>query len=236
MQCHEKIDWFIRRCVSCQDGGRFARKWEKSTTADTHGLTPQCTQTLIDVVDQLDEILFGDYIKRKSQMIRDIIRQGILMSGIDWSSIPKPQEVHPFVYEALITLVMVHSQISSVTKQLVSRALSKLLETMANDCLDSFRQVERFGMGGMLQATLEIEFMHQTLSQYVTPTASDTLQSIYQTIEQAYDPQQQQSSNLQSELSHVKELLVFSRKSTVVQFLCFKQNKDRSKKSSASAK
>ncbi|KAI7877332.1 exocyst complex component Sec5-domain-containing protein [Mucor mucedo] len=168
-------------------------------------------RTLIDVVDQLDEILFGDYIKRKAQMIRDIIKQGILMSGIDWSSIPKPQEVHPFVYEALMTLVMVHEQISSATKQLVSRALSKLLETMASDCLDSFRQVERFGMGGMLQATLEIEFMHQTLSQYVTPAASDTLQSIYQTIEQAYDPQQQQSSNLQSELSHVKELLVFSR-------------------------
>jgi exocyst complex component 2 len=100
---------------------------------------------------------------------------------------------------------------------------------MASDCLDSFRQVERFGMGGMLQATLEIEFMHQTLSQYVTPAASDTLQSIYQTIEQAYDPQQQHSGNLQSELSHVKELLVFSRKSTVVQFLCFKQNKDRKK-------
>ncbi|KAI8080296.1 exocyst complex component Sec5-domain-containing protein [Gilbertella persicaria] len=185
--------------------------------------------TLVDVVDQLDEILFGDYIKRKSQMIRDIVRQGILMSGIDWSSIPKPQEVHPFVYEALMTLVMVHSQISSVTKQLVSRALSKLLEAMASDCLDSFRQVERFGMGGMLQATLEIEFMHQTLSQYVTSAASDTLQSIYQTIEQAYDPQQQQSSSLQSELSHVKELLVFSRKSTVVQFLCFKQSKDRRK-------
>ncbi|GAA5808629.1 hypothetical protein MFLAVUS_002021 [Mucor flavus] len=193
-------------------------------------------RTLIDVVDQLDEILFGDYIKRKSQMIRDIIRQGILMSSIDWSSIPKPQEVHPFVYEALMTLVMVHSQISSATKQLVSRALSRLLETMANDCLESFRQVERFGMGGMLQATLEIEFMHQTLSQYVTPAASDTLQSIYQTIEQAYDPQQQQSSNLKSELSHVKELLVFSRKSTVVQFLCFKQNKDRSKKSTAANK
>ncbi|KAI9483131.1 MAG: exocyst complex component Sec5-domain-containing protein [Benjaminiella poitrasii] len=170
--------------------------------------------TLIDVIDDLDKILFGDYIKRKSQAIRDIIRSGILTSGIDWSSIPKPQEVHPFVYEALMTLVMVHSQISGVAKQLVPRALSKLLENMANDCLDSFRQVERFGIGGMLQATLEIEFMHQTLSQYVTPTASDTLQSIYQTIEQAYDPQQQQASNLQSELSHVKELLVFSRIST----------------------
>ncbi|KAI8331626.1 exocyst complex component Sec5-domain-containing protein [Choanephora cucurbitarum] len=186
--------------------------------------------TLLDVMDKFDEILFGDYIKRKSHLIRDIVRQGILMSGIDWSSIPKPQEVHPFVYEALMTLVMVHAQISQVAKQLVPRTLSRLLESLANDCLESFRQVERFGMGGMLQATLEIEFMHQTLSQYVTPAASDTLQSIYQTIEQAYDPQQQQqSSNLQSELSHVKELLVFSRKSTVVQFLCFKQNKDRRK-------
>ncbi|KAI8356677.1 exocyst complex component Sec5-domain-containing protein [Blakeslea trispora] len=187
--------------------------------------------TLIDVMDKFDDILFGDYIKRKSHLIRDIVRQGILMSGIDWSSIPKPQEVHPFVYEALMNLVMVHAQISQVAKQLVPRTLSRLLESLANDCLESFRQVERFGMGGMLQATLEIEFMHQTLSQYVTPAASDTLQSIYQTIEQAYDPQQQsqQSSHLQSELSHVKELLVFSRKSTVVQFLCFKQTKDRRK-------
>ncbi|ORZ16960.1 exocyst complex component Sec5-domain-containing protein [Absidia repens] len=184
-------------------------------------------KTLIDVVDQLDHILFSDYIKRKSALIRDTIHHGILMSGIDWYSISKPTEVHSFVYEALMTLVMVHSQISGVAKQLVYRALSFLLEAMANDCLESFRQVERFGMGGMLQATLEIEFMHQTLSQYVTPAASDTLQLIYQTIEQAYDQQQQHSGNLQSELSHVKELLVYSRKSTVVQFLCFKPNKER---------
>ncbi|KAG0174880.1 hypothetical protein DFQ28_007669 [Apophysomyces sp. BC1034] len=186
-------------------------------------------RTLTDIVDQLDQILFNDYIKRKSTAIRDTIRQGILHSGIDWYSISKPTEVHSFVYEALMTLVMVHAQISAVAHRLIHRALSSLLENMATDCLESFRQVERFGMGGMLQATLEIEFMHQTLSQYVTSAASDTLQLIYQTIEQAYDQQQQLSGNLQSELSHVKEILVFSRKSTVVQFLCFKQNRERRK-------
>ncbi|CDH55023.1 exocyst complex component sec5 [Lichtheimia corymbifera JMRC:FSU:9682] len=186
-------------------------------------------KTLIDVVDQLDKILFNDYIKRKSGLLRDIIRQGILLSGVDWYSIPKPTEVHPYVYEALMTLVMVHSQVSSVTKHLVHRAVSALLENMANDCLESFRQVERFGMGGMLQATLEIEFMHQTLQQYVTPAASETLQLIYQSIEQSYDAQQQNAGELQAELNHVKDLLVFSRKSTVVQFLCFKQNRERRK-------
>lgn len=128
-----------------------------------------------------------------------------------------------------MALVLVHSQVTSVAKQLVHRAISALLENMATDCLESFRQVERFGMGGMLQATLEIEFMHQTLQQYVTPAASDTLQLIYQSIEQAYDARQQTSGELQSELNHVKDLLVYSRKSTAVQFLCFKPNRDRKK-------
>lgn len=41
-------------------------------------------------MDQLDKILFNDYIKRKSGLLRDIIRQGILLSGVDWYSIPKP--------------------------------------------------------------------------------------------------------------------------------------------------
>ncbi|KAI9248099.1 exocyst complex component Sec5-domain-containing protein [Sporodiniella umbellata] len=168
-------------------------------------------KTLVEVINELDKEFFGDYIRRKSSPIRTIIRQGILESGIDWFSIPKPQEVHPFVYESLMTLVTIHSEISSVTKQLVKRALSRFLETMAKDCLDSFKQVKRFGMGGMLQATLEIEFMHQTLSQYVTPDASATLQNIYQTIERAYDPEQQSSENIKLELGNVKELLVFSR-------------------------
>lgn len=112
------------------------------------------------------------------------------MSGIDWSSISKPQEVNPFVYEALVTLVMVHSQINSVTKQLVSRALSDLSETIAYDCLDSFIRVDRFSMG-MLRTTLKTAFIQQTLSQYVISAASNSLQSIYQTIEQAYDPREQ---------------------------------------------
>ncbi|RUP45221.1 exocyst complex component Sec5-domain-containing protein [Jimgerdemannia flammicorona] len=185
-------------------------------------------KTLIDVVDQLDGILFDDYIKRKTQNITEIVKRGILLDGVDWYSISKPTEVHSFIYEALLSLVIVHAQVSGIAKRLVHRTLSALLENMAQDCLESFQQVDRFGMGGMLQATLEIEFMHQTLSQYVTPVAAETLQQIYSTIEAAYDPQQQHSNNLQTELNSVKKLLVDSRKSTAVQFLCFKKVKDGS--------
>ncbi|CAG8621305.1 2618_t:CDS:10, partial [Ambispora leptoticha] len=179
---------------------------------------------LNDLVDQLDKILFDDYMKRKTATVRDIVEKGILYGNIDWYNISKPTEVHSFVYEALLSLVLVHAEVGDIAKHLVNRTLSCLLESMAKDCLDAFKKVEKFGMGGMLQATLEIEFMHQTLSQYVTPKAQETLQAIYVTIEQSYDPSQG-SGNLQSELSSVKKLLVESRKSTSLQFLCFKKPK-----------
>ncbi|CAG8674429.1 4002_t:CDS:10, partial [Dentiscutata heterogama] len=165
------------------------------------------TQTLNDVINQLDGILFEDYLKRQTQKIRDIVVNGILSGDVDWYSISKPTEVHSFVYEALLSLVIVHAQVSDIAKPLVNRTLTALLENMARDCLEAFQKVEKFGMGGMLQATLEIEFMHQTLSQYVSKEAQETLQLIYTTIEQLYDTTQA-SGHLDSELSSVKQLLV----------------------------
>ncbi|GES86089.1 exocyst complex component Sec5-domain-containing protein [Rhizophagus clarus] len=180
------------------------------------------TQALNTVVDQLDGILFEDYIKRKTEIVREIITNGILSSEIDWANISKPGEVHSFVYEALLSLVIVHAQISDIVKPLINRALTALLESMANDCLEAFQKVEKFSLGGMCQATLEIEFMNQTLSQFVTPHAQETLQLIYTTIEQLYDTSSG-ADRLDSELSSVKQLLVDGRKNTSLQFLCFKK-------------
>lgn len=66
--------------------------------------------------------------------------------------------------------------------------------------------------------------MNQTLSQYVTPQAQETLQLIYTTIEQLYDTTSG-TDRLDSELSSVKQFLVDGRKNTSLQFLCFKKPK-----------
>ncbi|CAG8528764.1 23855_t:CDS:10 [Cetraspora pellucida] len=195
---------------------QFETAYQCSLADDTH--------TLNDVINQLDGILFEDYMKRRTQNIRDIVVKGILSGDVDWYNISKPTEVHSFVYEALLSLVIVHAQVNDIAKHLVNRTLTALLENMARDCLEAFQKVEKFGMGGMLQATLEIEFMHQTLSQYVSKEAQETLQLIYTTIEQLYDTTQA-TGNLDSELSSVKQLLVESRKNTSLQFLCFKKLK-----------
>ncbi|KAI1317314.1 hypothetical protein EDD11_008683 [Mortierella claussenii] len=180
-------------------------------------------KTLVEVVDQLDSILFDDYIKRKTVVASRVITDGILYGGIDWYSIPKPTGVHSFMYEAMLSLVVVHAQINEIAPPLVFRALSALLINMAQDCLRCFQQVERFGMGGMLQATLEMEFMNHTMAQYQSPSSDEILQMIYEAIDRAYQPEG--GENLQNEMAALKKLLADARQSTQVQFMCFKKPK-----------
>ncbi|KAK4705258.1 exocyst complex component 2, partial [Phenoliferia sp. Uapishka_3] len=190
---------------------------------------PQDVEMLMEVINQLDSILFDDYVKRKSADVAKIIKQGVLGGMVDWYEAPKPTEVHPFIYDALLSLVLVHAQVSETARPLVARTLGSLVEELARVSLEAFSKVERFGMGGMLQATLEIEFMHQTLSQHVSPVADDTLQSIYKTISRSYyrKPTANSSGELQQELEGLKRTLVSSRRATALQFLAFRKVKEK---------
>ncbi|BGP12574.1 hypothetical protein JCM10213_004839 [Rhodosporidiobolus nylandii] len=199
---------------------RLIHQFQTAYKVDMHA----DTQMLMDVTDQLDKILFDDYVKRKSADVAKIIRKGVLGGTVNWYEADKPTEVHPFIYDALLSLVLVHAQVSATARPLVARTLGSLVEELAQVALEAFSKVERFGMGGMLQATLEIEFMHQTLSQHVSPAADQTLQSIYKTISQSYYRRPNSSANeLQQELEGLKRTLVASRRATALQFLCFRK-------------
>lgn len=47
-------------------------------------------QMLMDVTDQLDKILFDDYVKRKSSDVAKIIRKGVLGGTVNWYEAAKP--------------------------------------------------------------------------------------------------------------------------------------------------
>lgn len=50
-------------------------------------------------------------------------------------------------------LVEIHAQISRVAENLLERGMYALVENVAQDALVSFKQVKRFGMGGMLRVS-----------------------------------------------------------------------------------
>ncbi|KAJ7275010.1 exocyst complex component sec5 [Mycena rebaudengoi] len=183
-------------------------------------------QTLMTVVQELDKTLFDGYSKPKADNVTSIIRGGILESGMDWYETPQPTEIRPYMYEALIYLVTVHAQVSAISEALLSRTLTVLVEAMATEAFQCFKQVPRFGMGGMLRATLEIEFMHQTLGRYVSPNgyAAKQLGELYTNISKAY-AKRPGDEGLQASLDGVKRTLSDTRRATGIEFLCFRATK-----------
>ncbi|PIL27676.1 hypothetical protein GSI_10828 [Ganoderma sinense ZZ0214-1] len=184
--------------------------------------------SLMAVVKELDKTLFESYFKPKSTAITAIVRNGILDPQMDWYETPQPKEIRPYVYETLMYLVGIHAQVSAAAAPLLERTLNALVQDVADEALRCFRQVKRFGMGGMLRATLEIEFMHQTLSRYVTKAADETLSELYTRISQAY-AKRPGDENLQAHLDGVKKTLSDARRATGIEFLCFRATKDRTK-------
>ena len=187
-------------------------------------------QELLDVCLRLDNELLSDSVRRKGEDIRDIIRRGILEEGIQWNNCPHPTGVNPFVYQALLRLVQVHAQIRATVPALVSRVITALVEIMADAILHAYSQILAFNTGGMLQATLEIEFVHQTMAYHVSPKAESTLKAVYETISQRYSSSAsaQKTNSLQKELESVKHTLITSRKATALAFLCFRRPKSSS--------
>jgi hypothetical protein len=50
----------------------------------------------MDVVGQLDGLLLGDYIKRKAEVLSEIIQAGVLGGKVDWLTAPKPTGTSSF--------------------------------------------------------------------------------------------------------------------------------------------
>ncbi|KIY47316.1 hypothetical protein FISHEDRAFT_74769 [Fistulina hepatica ATCC 64428] len=186
-------------------------------------------QTLLTVVQDLDKTLFESYVRPLADRVTAILRGGILDPEMDWYETPQPTEIRPYMYETLMFLVGVHAEVTRVAEPLLERVFTYLVDELSNEAHRCFRQVKRFGMGGMLRATLEIEFMHQTLGRYVTPPAAKTLSDLYNKISQAY-ARRPGDENLQASLDGVKKTLADTRRATGIEFLCFRPAKSASRK------
>ncbi|CAE6493342.1 unnamed protein product [Rhizoctonia solani] len=187
-------------------------------------------RTLMEVLSEIDKKLFDTFIRDKITHLTKIMRYDPTQSVTPHTrraDMPGrvclvTTEVRAYIYEALTYLVQIHAQISEVARPVLDRTLNAIVDQIVQDALGFFRQVKRFGMGGMLRATLEIEFFHQTLMRFCTPAALKTLTEIYETISRAYHRKPGQTEDLQQELDGVKKTLNDTRRATQIEFLCFK--------------
>lgn len=181
------------------------------------------SKTIKDVLGQIDRRLFQSYTKKAIDKLRDIVYAGL--AAPDWlpATSTRPTAAKPYVYDALLTLVLVHSQVSTAAPSLTSEVLSFLLEQTSLHLLDAFRKRPRYPLEALMQATLDVEFVAQTLSHYTTDRASELQSQIYQELDSRTDNDAR--ARLQSELPEMRSVLKKLREASKSEFACFKKPK-----------
>ncbi|KAK3899147.1 exocyst complex component Sec5-domain-containing protein [Staphylotrichum tortipilum] len=182
------------------------------------------TKTIRDVLSQIDARLFQSYTRPSIESLRRVIRGGVASPLWVPAAGAKPREVRPYVYEALLGLVLVHTQVSTTAASLTTEVLSYLLEQASRELLEAFRaRGPRYNLEALMQATLDVEFVAQTLSHYTTDRASELQSAIYQELDGRTDNDAR--ARLQAELPEMRAVLKRLREASKSEFACFRKPK-----------
>ncbi|KAI0478632.1 exocyst complex component Sec5-domain-containing protein [Xylariaceae sp. FL0804] len=177
------------------------------------------SKTIKDVLSQIDAKLFRSYTRPSGEHLRAIIRAGL--ADPQWATGGRPSAVKPYIYEALLSLVLVHTQVSTTAPSLTVQVLSFLLEHTTRELLEAFRGRAHYDLGALMQATLDVEFVAQTLTQYTTEQAGRLQRDIYATLDNLTDNEAR--AQLQAELPRMGETLKKLREQARSEFACFRR-------------
>ncbi|KAF2634555.1 hypothetical protein P280DRAFT_554492 [Massarina eburnea CBS 473.64] len=185
------------------------------------------TNRIRDVLSQLDSQLFRSYTKPHSVRIDATIKSGI--TSPTWAAGSGPgkadadRDPSPYVFSVLLDLVIVHTEVSTTSAPLTSRILRALFESTSTSLINTFTQLDSCDLSCLMQATLDVEFMAQTLASYTTDKAGQIQTDIYQVLDGKTDNSAR--VRLQEELGALRGVLKRLREGTRVEFACFRGRK-----------
>uniref|UniRef100_A0A665T2J5 Exocyst complex component 2 n=1 Tax=Echeneis naucrates TaxID=173247 RepID=A0A665T2J5_ECHNA len=120
---------------------------------EKHGFTgtEKITRVSVDTVRELDKKLFEAYIEKRADPIAGSLEPGIYAGYFDWRDCQTPTGVRNYLKEALVSIITVHAEVFTVSKDLVVRVLSKIVEIVADEMCRLMQCVSSFNRNGALQ-------------------------------------------------------------------------------------
>lgn len=188
----------------------------------SHKLTEEA-KTIKVALGQIEDKLFKSYAGPFARDLASMIHSGITSSS--WvPTTDRPTELRPYVYEALLLLVNIHTEVTTTAPPLLVPVISYLFEQIVLAFLAAFRaRTERYTLAALMQATLDVEFVASILSQYTTAKASELQSEVYQELDQRTDNSARM--RLQNELPEMRAILKKLRDGTRGEFMCFKKQR-----------
>uniref|UniRef100_A0A665T2L5 Exocyst complex component 2 n=1 Tax=Echeneis naucrates TaxID=173247 RepID=A0A665T2L5_ECHNA len=135
---------------------------------EKHGFTG--TEKITRVSD-LDKKLFEAYIEKRADPIAGSLEPGIYAGYFDWRDCQTPTGVRNYLKEALVSIITVHAEVFTVSKDLVVRVLSKIVEIVADEMCRLMQCVSSFNRNGALQVHAGM-FPHMIFEHFATHSSS----------------------------------------------------------------
>ncbi|TID26387.1 putative exocyst complex component sec5 protein [Venturia nashicola] len=184
-------------------------------------LTDETTQ-IRDLLVEIDTKQFSSYCSPIIKFLTRTIREGI--ASPDWEpSTSRPQDARPYIYRTLLALVMVHTEVSTTAAPLTSPILKHLIEAISAVEIEAFKQRPSYSLPALMQATLDVEFLSQTMIAYMSDKASEMQAKVYVALDERTDNDAR--VKLQSELQEMRNTLKRLRERTRVEYGCFKRER-----------
>ncbi|NWU66321.1 EXOC2 protein, partial [Pterocles burchelli] len=181
---------------------------------EKHGFqgVEKITQVSMESLKELDQRLFEMYIEFKADPIVGSLEPGIYAGYFDWKDCLAPSGVRNYLKEALVNIIAVHAEVFTISKDLVPRVMSRVVEAVSEELSRLMQCVSSFSKNGALQARLEICALRDTVAIYLTPESNSSFK-------QALEALPQLSSGTDKKL--LEELLNKFKSSMHLQLTCF---------------
>lgn len=179
--------------------------------------------TLRSSIEKMTSTLFELYNRRKKTLLAEGLRQGILKSGINWSSNEQeiPPTVSSYVYECLLNIVVVHSHVSEIAPSQITKVITVLYDHVVKTLLASYREVEQFGRYGLLQAIADIGLIRVTMEKFQTPEMLQNYSLLYDSIKEATVDRKALWESTHPPWEIIHPLVLKAQSSSKAEFRCF---------------
>ncbi|KAG8571576.1 hypothetical protein GDO81_011706 [Engystomops pustulosus] len=175
----------------------------------------------MESLKELDQNLFEKFIEIKADPIVGSLEPGIYAGYFDWKDCLIPTGVRNYLKEALVSMIAVHAEVFSISKQLVPQVMSRVVEAVGEELCRLMQCVSSFSRHGALQARLEICALKDAVSIFLTD-------EIRGTFDQALEAIPQLSNGSDKKL--LEQLLNEFKSSMHLQLVCFQSSCNYEKK------
>lgn len=143
-------------------------------------------QSINQLLTSYDQKLFNSYLGPKMKALETTIDEA--MVGIDWTRVPFPTRINDFASNLVLQLTVTHAEISDSGPLLIEPLITHLITTTFNLLTQGYSKVQTFSIGGILQITLDLEFLHYALTgPYFTPATVEEMDATLRLVEDRTD-------------------------------------------------